>query len=273
MPPQLQLRAYIDDSGEKEYGGQTSRYFVYAAVIVPVEMEPELNRQIARAKVGTFGTAAVEIKSNWIRQDRERQRRYLDPFGITAEQLDRCVEELYDWALQACVTLAAAVVDKVQMRERYGENAWHPSATAYQFLLQRYQLHLEPLSRIGYLTIDDMSGASPAANQWRDLLRNHHRRLKRDGCQITTMRFDNVAPDVRFGDSKHFHMLQIADLVAYNVFRQFREHGATWDAGGECPVYPPLERMLPRFMRAEDGRFEGYGIVKWPRMHTGRYAI
>lgn len=268
-----QLRAYIDDSGEKEYGPQTSRYFVYAAVIVREEDELRLNTELARIKCETFGTDVVELKSNWIRQKQEARRRYLDPFSITAEQLDDCIERVYQWAAQDSITLAAAVVDKLQMKERYGDGAWHPSAIAYQFLLQRYQKHLSPLGRVGYLTMDNITGASPAANQWRDLLRNHHKSLKRDGCRITKLRFDNVAPELRFGDSKAFHLLQIADLVAYNVFRQFRDNGEQWDKGGKCPIYGPLQRMLPRFMQSATGLLDGYGIVKWPRNHQGRYRL
>lgn len=120
-------------AANKEYGTQTSRYFAYAAVIVRVEDEPELNRQLAAMKQRYFGTEAVELKSNWIRQEREPKRRYLDAFGIGAEALDSCVEEVYGWAEQESITFAAAVVDKLQMKERYGDNAWHPSATAYQF--------------------------------------------------------------------------------------------------------------------------------------------
>ena len=107
--PDSFLRAYVDDSGEKEYGPQTSRYFVYAAVIVALEDEAALNAQLADIKQRCFGTPDDELKSNWLRIPRERQRRYIDRFGTTSERLDMCVEELYEWFEKSSVSLAAAV--------------------------------------------------------------------------------------------------------------------------------------------------------------------
>ena len=72
------FRIYIDDSGEKEYGPKTSRHFVYAGCVVAAERENDIVSQLQQHKMETFGTTAVEIKSNWVRQPEERQERYLD---------------------------------------------------------------------------------------------------------------------------------------------------------------------------------------------------
>jgi hypothetical protein len=270
------FRAYIDDSGEKEYGWKTSRYFVYLGAIADLGDEEQLNSEIAAQKVQIFGTDAVELKSNWLRRPRERRKRYLDRFAISEEALDQFVEALYSWMEDAPLTFVAAAIDKPQMRQRYGANAWHPSATAYQFLLQRFELYLR--SRVparGYVTVDDMTGSSPAHNQWRDLLRDQHRRLKRDGCSITNLTFDAVANHVWFGKSHDFHLLQIADLVAYNVFRQFRDHGDTWDdeSARSVPIYPRLDRLLCRFLLGPNNRLQGWGIVKWPNERKSPWRV
>jgi hypothetical protein len=61
------LRIYIDDSGEKEYGANTSRYFVYAGAVVDRAVEVALSAEIDGLKRATFSTTEVEIKSNWLR--------------------------------------------------------------------------------------------------------------------------------------------------------------------------------------------------------------
>jgi len=268
---------YVDDSGEKEYGTNTSRYFVYAGVVVSVADEPQFNEVIADAKQACFGRTDVELKSNWLRIQREREKRYLSLDGVTDEKLTVMVKTIYAWAVGADLQLVAAVIDKRQMQEKYvpPRRPWHPSAAAYLFLLQRFQKHLGRCNGLGYVTVDDMEGASPAQNQWRDLLRGQHQRLKRDGCSLTKLRFDNVAAEFRFGDSKRFNLLQLADIVAYSVLRQFRDYGENWDdpLKGDLPMYPWLRPLLPRFMRGPANQLQGWGIVKWPALHAGRWCL
>src|SRR5882762_2848993 len=107
-------RMYVDDSGEKEYGEKTSRYFVYGGVVVPVADEPRLNDAIDGAKQVCFGRTDVELKSNWLRIPREREERYLSIPGVTAEKLKVMIDAIYAWAANADLRLVAAVVDKPQ---------------------------------------------------------------------------------------------------------------------------------------------------------------
>src|SRR2546426_11241373 len=151
-------RMYVDDSGEKEYGEKTSRYFVYAGVVVAAANEAQFNQVIADAKQTCFGRTDVELKSNWLRIRRERERRYLSLDGVTDAKLTAMVKTIYAWAVAADLQFVAAVIDKPQMKAKYGASAWHPSATAYLFLLQRYQHDLGRRGGIGYVTVDAMEG-------------------------------------------------------------------------------------------------------------------
>lgn len=265
------LRAYIDDSGERDTGAATSRYFVYGAVIVPLSAEQSINARIAAEKVRAFGLPDVEIKSNWLRHPKERERRYLQRFTISPDTLDELAEAIVGIISSEPIELLGVAIDKQQLAEKYGPRAMYPSTLAYQILLQRFEKHLAARNARGLVTMDDTSGATPKANQWRDLMKQHHARLKKYGCNLTHRRFEHVSESFRFGDSARFHLLQCADLVAYNIFRHFREYGARWDNGDECPVYPQLKPMLPRFLSGPNGVVEGFGIVKFPRLHQGRY--
>jgi hypothetical protein len=269
------LRIYIDDSGEKEYGANTSRYFVYAGVVVDRTLERAISGRIDALKLTTFKTTDVEIKSNWLRMPRERERRYLEKYAISEDALKDFVEELYLVMASEDLTYIAAAIDKPQMLEHYGaERAWYPSTTAYQFLLQRYEKHCASLGVTGYITIDDMSGSTPKRNHWRDLLRTHHARLKKDGCQLTKMMFPSIVNTPLFASSRDFNLLQVADVLAYNVFRQFRDHGDRWDApnAARVPTYDRLSPLLPRFRIGDQGVLEGWGIVKWPRRRAGKWG-
>ena len=77
---------YVDDSGTKEYsstgsyGAGNTRYFVFGGPFLEVEHAKRLTEQIRRLKQETFKTESVEIKSNWLRLEREREARYLRKF-------------------------------------------------------------------------------------------------------------------------------------------------------------------------------------------------
>lgn len=271
----MSVRIFLDDSGQKEYGPATSRYFVYAGPIVEIAKEDEVSERFAALKQRVFGDPNVEIKSNWMRLPQERRRRYLNRYSISNTAFDAFVEEWYALMSSDDLSYLAAVIDKPQMLARYPGRAWYASATAYQFLLQRYELRLRGWGMLGQVRVDDMSGSTPKHNEWRELLRSQHKRLKRDGCNITRLTFDHVAGDLAFGNSAQFHLLQVADVVAYNVYRQFREHGDEWDKQGneQVPIYPWLGKVLERFILGPGNQLEGWGIVKWPHDRKSRWVV
>src|SRR5215831_19342784 len=111
-PPMTQriLRIYIDDSGEKEYGPNTSRFFVYAGVIVDRAHEATIAAEVDELKHAAFGTTDVEIKSNWLRFPPARQRRYLEPFKISEARLRQFVDELRQLMTSDRFTYLAAAI-------------------------------------------------------------------------------------------------------------------------------------------------------------------
>jgi hypothetical protein len=84
----------------------------------------------------------VEIKSNWLRIPSERKRRYLEPFGVSEVMLRQFVGDVANLMASDRCTYLAAAIDKPAMQKRYpAGQVWYASATAYQFLLQRYERH------------------------------------------------------------------------------------------------------------------------------------
>ena len=80
------------------------------------------------------------------------------------------------------------------------------------------------------------------------------------------MKFSRTQGYLPLKNSTDPHLLQIADITAYNAFRQLREYGDLWDDphAGSPPLYPYFERILPRLHRSAQGQLAGYGVAKFP---------
>ena len=50
---------------------------------------------------------------------------------------------------------------------------------------------------------------------------------------------------IRFENSAISHFIQIADIVAYNVFRHFVDTGTSLDECGKGVIYDHLEKIIP----------------------------
>src|ERR1051325_3777623 len=96
---------YVDDSGTKEYAADpehykgprgNSRHFVFCGSLVTLAETSLLTGKIAALKIEYFGDDTVEVKSNWLRIPHERQRRYLQPYGLIDDDLDLFIESYYD---------------------------------------------------------------------------------------------------------------------------------------------------------------------------------
>lgn len=274
---------FVDDSGTKEYsptgsyGAGNTRHFVFGGPFLSVEQARSLAARIRDLKLATFNTRQVEIKSNWLRLENEREARYLRRFGLSERKLSEFVEEFYRAIVDSELTLIAGVVDKVHMREDYGDRAWYPPAAAYEMLLQRAHAEiagLPPGSSFSVI-VDDMSGATPKGNQYRENLRRHHRQLKATGSTLWKGISFGRLRGIRFVDSKQSELLQVADVVAYNVYRQFRDYGEEWETRGLpiLPAYDWFSRIVAKFRKGPMGRIQGYGVGKMPLRTRVRWRV
>lgn len=161
----------------------------------------------------------------------------------------------------------AAVVDKVHMDESYQERKHYPMGVAYDCLLQRVQQEIGRRGTVN-ITVDDMTGKSPAGNEHKAMLDRQHGRFVRFGSDLRSgMRFDCLGPRLRFMSSALSHSVQVADIAAYNVFRQFTDHGDAWERQGldSLPTYDYFLRLSQKFRKGPNGEISGYGVVKFPK--------
>jgi hypothetical protein len=264
---------YIDDSGTKEYASDPndysavrgkSRYFVFCGALMSLVEAGRFSQKIIGAKVACFGTGKVELKSNWLRIPHERQKHYLTPYGIDDDALNRCVAEVYRLIRDADLMFIAAIVDKLHVQEDY-PNPWYAPAIAYELVLQRVQNELVP-GKSAAIIIDDMTGATPKGNQYKKNLQVQHLRLGKFGGSLRrSIKFDRIGTQ-KFVNSAISHLVQISDLAAYNVHRQFNQYGEDWENpnAGPLNMYPYFREISGKFRMDLNDRVQGYGIVKFP---------
>ena len=265
---------YIDDSGTKEYeddpsrynlrGRGNSRYFVLCGVLVSIKEAANTANEVIKCKVKHFGNDTVEIKSNWLRIFKEQEARYLIPYQINLDQLKTFTDEYYEIINKSNLMLIASIVDKLQMQEVY-KSPWYAPTVAYETLMMRVQADLTVNDRLA-IVIDDTTGKTPKGNDYRANMEKHHLRLKKHGSSLLRkMTFHSLGTQ-RFVNSASSHLVQLADICAYNVHRQFQTHGVEWESA-ECQrldLYKDFGKIHTKF-RNSDGVIQGWGIIKMPQ--------
>lgn len=273
-------RLYLDDSGNKDYSaaqrystrGGVTPHFVFGGMLVEQGEAGRIARDLRSLKAQYFGTPAVEIKANWLKRGLDRRVRYLQPYGLTEAALDAFVDEVYGLLDTVSGEFLAAVVNKAEMQAKYS-NPWYPPAMAYECVVQRAQLSMEEAGGIVSVTVDDMSGANPKGNQHKENLKRHHQGLRVRGSRIIKMEMTRIL-DLGFSDSRADERLQLSDLIAYAVYRQFVDYGDKWDVPNPTlPLYKYLGALIRKFRRGPSGTFTGYGIVKCPRTSWQRWVV
>jgi len=256
--------AYCDESGQRAYGPRTDRYFVVASVVVDATEAPHLEDELRGLKRAVWRDPTIELKSNWIRIPSERRKHYTEPHGIGGKEIERFMEAMYPWLESAPVRFLAGVVDKKKMEQRY-KHPHYAGAVAYTVLLQRLQKYVAKRGGTGNLVFDDPAGKSPGGFEWRELLMRQHSMLLKNGCPYTKKAFDDIGT-LTFTDSAASPFVQVADQVAYNVFRQFRDHGDAWEDAphDSLPLYDYFQKMIGMFDLGPSRQLAGFGVTKWP---------
>jgi len=256
---------YVDESGQREYGPNISRYFALAALAVPVESWQLINTQVHALKQSYFGDPTVEIKSSWLRDPRAAEKRYLTPYPVSPEALHECVHRLYEIVDHPSLTLFATVIDKVQMQEVY-PTPHDPSSLAYRLLFERLQQYLvnEGGKSYGIVVFDRIHDADFREKGYENLLANQHLRYLQKGTDFVEV--SNIVEGLLFISSTVNNFIQLADLCAYNIYRQFKDHGEQWDRPNveRLPLYAHFRRVLPKLHRTSSGLVSGFGIKKYP---------
>lgn len=282
-------KVFIDDSGSKDYKDPYSRdllenppdadkyidywrrnYFVLTGVRIEQKDLDELNDKINRLKIITFKTHKVEIKSDWLRQPIQRKKYYLDPFDITAEQLNKFGLSLFDFIQRYRDSLK--IISIVFDKRYYGDQ--RRATVEGNPLVKTSQVLFERLQYIGGYNIvifDQMESNL-------DILSGQHGKIVKiyktneDMQQIFVKNYSNIT-DVSFSRSCDDNFLQLADICGYPVYQQFVKYGRQWSGEeGSMACYEYFDKVRCNFI-SKQGQVRGYGLTCIPDVNKHNWNI
>lgn len=253
---------YIDESGSRDPSSGTAdqpKDHIYVLLAVglyerqwrPFELEIsrlklELAHFLRRDGNARFDLADCEIKSSWLRHAPTRSRN--SPFlaALHPDDMSRLVDAYYDQLSTRNAVVLASVIDKRELRANATHEYMH--RWAYELLLERIEHFMRQYHR-KHLALIVMDDTNIQLNQFIAL---EHAKLLRRGNP--NMQFPHIVEYPFFTRSELSNGVQLADLLAYNVYRAFRD---------EDLDYPYFRIVLPKIYRRRDtGSLAG--IKVWP---------
>ena len=278
---------FVDDSGSKDwetpYAFEFTKkpptrnednlkfwrgnYFVLAGIYVSKEDIAKINPEINTIKKDFFDTRFIEIKSEWLRNPHKRRKKYLEPFNKTEEELKNFVEKKWYSLFEKFtneIQVQAFVLDKRFYSIKREKET--PLQELIQVLFDRVELHPNCACEIVFDQMDE-NIKSQKHNQGTIL------KISRKELDLRSFHKKYSHTSIRFEDSLNSNFLQIADTVAYNVFRQFVQHGDSWEGsdGDTLKEYTFFSKIIPNFYH-KNGRVAGYGIIKVPDIEKKKWS-
>jgi uncharacterized protein DUF3800 len=253
---------YFDESGSRDPSiGTAAKPKDHLYVLLAVGMFERqwfpFDRSIANLKLeladylwrdgkGRFELADCEVKSNWVRNPKERAKK--SPFlnALNEADMTRLTECFFDQAQAHKTIIMATVIDKRHLLSYMDHEKLHKKA--YEFLLERIE-HYMAENHPKHLALTVMDDTSKELNR---AVAMKHAFFQRSGNQ--NMRFRHIVEYPFFTRSELSNGVQLADLLAYNVYRAFRD---------ENFEYPYFARFWPNFYRRHGGTTLD-GLKVWP---------
>ncbi|MEX1154943.1 DUF3800 domain-containing protein [Parvibaculum sp.] len=253
---------YIDESGSRDPSTGTAEkpkdhlYVLLAVGLFERQWRPfeqtiahvklELADYLRRQGKGPFDLADCEVKSNWMRNAKERGEK--SPFLNALDDADRerLVTAYFDQLGPRNAVIIAAVIDKRHLHDHITHETLHKKA--YEFLLERIQHYMREYhpKHQALIVMDDTS------KQLNRAVAMKHAYFQRAGNR--NLQFPQIVEYPFFSASELSNGVQLADLLAYNVYRAFRS---------EDLAYPYFEMLLPHFYRRKAGQVLD-GLKVWP---------
>jgi hypothetical protein len=206
----------------------------------------ELSKKLTRGGKGKFDLAACEVKSNWIRNSKERAQKSLFLHSLDDADRESLVSTYFQQLPARNMVIMAAVIDKRHLQDHMTHETLHKKA--YEFLLERIEHYMNE-NHPKHQALIVMDDTSKELNQ---AVAMKHAYFQREGNQ--NMRFRHIVEYPFFTRSELSDGVQLADLLAYNVYRVFSS--VNFD-------YPYFQEMLGSFYsRKESPKLDGLKV--WP---------
>ncbi len=219
---------YFDESGNAQMNIKSVAaypWFTLGAVGIHDSQWQAINSTLTALKAHYFPGVSlnkIEIKSVSLRGCGTRRAQW--PWSLlTAGTARSFVEEFYAIYTNYDLPLFAAGLDKVAHRHS-APNPPHPYEATFAALLQSINRFLTDRNQVGLCFLDEFKGADRQVISWYTWRR-------------WTGEVGQIIERPAFMVSRDSQLISLADIFAYNVYRQFREND---------PTYPYFARLGPQ---------------------------
>ncbi len=100
-------------------------------------------------------------------------------------------------------------------------------------------------------------------SQWRTLNMSLLNLKRTYFGQTRFFQVNQIVEGLLFIPSHENSLIQLADICAYNIYRQFHDYGDQWEQGFQNK-YDYFARVEPKLYSDSKGNYRGYGIRKFP---------
>ena len=238
---------YIDESGSDSINDEEI-WYVLAGVIVSEVDWKEINSKVDKLKRELFPSGnieKIELHAHAIR----KKKGILSQFDY--ERVKEILRKLYELIQSLPVTIIAVAINKQELILNNSNR--EPLTDAWTFLIERFDKFVEKTFtrdgrvNLGLLVKDERMNS--ADNYVRDLLKS----FGLHGTGFQSIR--NVIEDPVFSPSHLNNIIQLADAVAYCVFRRIKNDG-------EFVSY--FKTIKDNFDKRPDGEILKYGLKIFP---------
>ncbi len=250
---------YIDESGDTSpisQGG--SKYFSLTGFIIDEEEAKSIDDGIRAIKKRFYQNPDIEFKSNFVRYANPDLSEKSILKLKSREKYDQLEAELAYFLKEIPGRLISVVINKASYWDSYPSQ--NPYEVAYVFLLERFQLYLAEVGKLGICIIDPREG-QVEKHYYGEELNKLHERMRRSG-RSKGGGFWNHCPNIieklLFSQSDQTIGIQIADLFCYPSFHIYEYDKAPED------YWRFNDLTLPKLHRRADGRIEGFGFKYFP---------
>ena len=253
---------YIDESGSRDPSTGTPEkpkdhlYVLLAVGLFERQWRPfdqtiasvklEFASRMHRKGMDCIDLADCEVKSNWLRNAKEREERSPFLHALTESDRERLVAVYFDQLAPRNAIVMAAVIDKRHLHDQLTHETLHKKA--YEFLLER----IENFMREHHPKHQALVVMADTSRQLNRAVAMKHAYFQRAGNQNLT--FPHIVEYPFFSASELSAGVQLADLLAYNVYRAFRT---------EDLDYPYFDMLIPHFYTRKSGQVLD-GLKVWP---------
>ncbi len=250
---------FIDESGTppKPTAANPKPYFIMAGLVMHEDQWHGVTSEFKTLKAKPEFNVTGEVKWRYFgaaNDDADNSVKHLDQAARDTFRSEMCaiITRRKSIKIIGCVTSVSAAYETDYVKD--ATDLYHYT---YKTISERFQYHLQDLSRVVGSKQLGMVIADHRGTKQDDALRKQHDRYV-DGASPFVSNYENYIESLLLTPSHHSVGIQFADLIAGAIGRAYNTRGLP------NPDSKFADLLGPSFRRSPSGKIEGWGLVKFP---------